>query len=104
MKRLFRGEAYRLTGYGIQERVDKKRHPNFVPIVSSVLFVPLVLFPQTPSSLSIKNKTATIEEMVFVFWVLGAKKYTVAGRAIGFAPEQPLHAVAIACSAFGILK
>ncbi|MDR1480316.1 MAG: hypothetical protein LBJ00_15380 [Planctomycetaceae bacterium] len=30
--------------------------------------------------------------------------YTVAGKAIGFAPEQPLHVVALACSASGILK
>jgi hypothetical protein len=30
--------------------------------------------------------------------------YTVAGRAIGFALEQPLHVVALACSAYGILK
>ncbi|MDR1480472.1 MAG: hypothetical protein LBJ00_16185 [Planctomycetaceae bacterium] len=30
--------------------------------------------------------------------------YTVAGRAIGFALEQPLHVVALACSALGILK
>jgi hypothetical protein len=30
--------------------------------------------------------------------------YTVAGRAIGFALEQPLHVVALACSASGILK
>ncbi|MDR1477766.1 MAG: hypothetical protein LBJ00_02365 [Planctomycetaceae bacterium] len=31
-------------------------------------------------------------------------QYTVAGKAIGFAPEQPLHVVALACSASGILK
>jgi hypothetical protein len=30
--------------------------------------------------------------------------YTVAGKAIGFAFEQPLHVVALACSASGILK
>jgi hypothetical protein len=30
--------------------------------------------------------------------------YTVAGRAIGFALEQPLHVVALACSASGISK
>jgi hypothetical protein len=30
--------------------------------------------------------------------------YTVAGRAIGFAPEQPLHVVALAYPASGILK
>ncbi|MDR1477390.1 MAG: hypothetical protein LBJ00_00430 [Planctomycetaceae bacterium] len=30
--------------------------------------------------------------------------YTVAGRAVGFALEQPLHVVALACSASGILK
>jgi hypothetical protein len=32
------------------------------------------------------------------------EKYTVAVRAIGFALEQPLHVVAIACSTSGILK
>jgi non-specific serine/threonine protein kinase len=32
------------------------------------------------------------------------KFYTVAGRAIGFALEQPLHVVALACSVSGILK
>jgi hypothetical protein len=32
------------------------------------------------------------------------KRYTVAGKAIGFALEQPLHVVALACSASGILK
>ncbi|MDR1479542.1 MAG: hypothetical protein LBJ00_11440 [Planctomycetaceae bacterium] len=31
-------------------------------------------------------------------------KYTVAGKAIGFALEQPLHVIALACSASGILK
>jgi hypothetical protein len=31
-------------------------------------------------------------------------RYTVAGKAIGFAPEQPLHVVALACPASGILK
>jgi hypothetical protein len=30
--------------------------------------------------------------------------YTVAGKAIGFAPEQSLRVVALACSASGILK
>jgi hypothetical protein len=30
--------------------------------------------------------------------------YTVAGKAIGFAHEQPLHVVALACPASGILK
>jgi hypothetical protein len=30
--------------------------------------------------------------------------YTVAGKAIGFAPEQPLQVVAFACSASGISK
>ncbi|MDR1479492.1 MAG: hypothetical protein LBJ00_11190 [Planctomycetaceae bacterium] len=30
--------------------------------------------------------------------------YTVAGKAIGFALEQPLHVVAFACSALGILR
>jgi hypothetical protein len=30
--------------------------------------------------------------------------YTIAGRAIGFTLEQPLHVVALACSALGILK
>ncbi|MDR1479059.1 MAG: hypothetical protein LBJ00_08960 [Planctomycetaceae bacterium] len=30
--------------------------------------------------------------------------YTVAGRAIGFALEQPCRVVALACSASGILK
>jgi ribosomal protein L28 len=30
--------------------------------------------------------------------------YTVAGKAIGFAPEQPLHVVALVCPASGILK
>jgi hypothetical protein len=30
--------------------------------------------------------------------------YTVAGKAIGFALEQPLHVVALACSASRILK
>jgi hypothetical protein len=30
--------------------------------------------------------------------------YTVAGRAVGFALEQPLHVVALACSASGILN
>ncbi|MDR1477625.1 MAG: hypothetical protein LBJ00_01650 [Planctomycetaceae bacterium] len=30
--------------------------------------------------------------------------YTVAGKAIGFALEQPLHVVTLACSASGILK
>jgi hypothetical protein len=30
--------------------------------------------------------------------------YTVAGRAVGFAIEQPLHVVAFACSASGISK
>jgi hypothetical protein len=29
---------------------------------------------------------------------------SVAGKAIGFAPEQPLHVVALACSASGMLK
>ncbi|MDR1479746.1 MAG: hypothetical protein LBJ00_12505 [Planctomycetaceae bacterium] len=37
----------------------------------------------------------------FIFYVL---YYTVAVRAIGFALEQPLHVVALACSASGILK
>jgi hypothetical protein len=32
------------------------------------------------------------------------KFYTVAGRAIGFALEQPLHVVTLACSASGILN
>ncbi|MDR1479969.1 MAG: hypothetical protein LBJ00_13625 [Planctomycetaceae bacterium] len=32
------------------------------------------------------------------------KFYTVAGRAIGFAPEQPLYVVALTCSALRILK
>ncbi|MDR1480476.1 MAG: hypothetical protein LBJ00_16205 [Planctomycetaceae bacterium] len=31
-------------------------------------------------------------------------QYTVAGRAIGFAREQPLHVVTRACSASRILK
>jgi hypothetical protein len=31
-------------------------------------------------------------------------KYTVAGKAISFAPEQPLHVVALAYSTSGILK
>jgi hypothetical protein len=31
-------------------------------------------------------------------------RYTVAGRAIGFALERPLHVVAFACSASGISK
>jgi hypothetical protein len=31
-------------------------------------------------------------------------RYTVVGKAIGFALEQPLHVVALACSASGILK
>jgi hypothetical protein len=30
--------------------------------------------------------------------------YTVAGKAVGFAHEQPLHVVALVCSAFRILK
>ncbi|MDR1480549.1 MAG: hypothetical protein LBJ00_16580 [Planctomycetaceae bacterium] len=30
--------------------------------------------------------------------------YTVAGRAIGFALEQPFHVVELACSASGIVK
>jgi hypothetical protein len=30
--------------------------------------------------------------------------YTVAGKAMGFALEQPLHVVTLACSASGILK
>ncbi|MDR1480918.1 MAG: hypothetical protein LBJ00_18490 [Planctomycetaceae bacterium] len=29
-------------------------------------------------------------------------KYTVAGKAIGFALEQPLHVVTLTCSASGI--
>jgi hypothetical protein len=37
------------------------------------------------------------EQKIFAF-------YTVAGRAIGFALEQPLHVVALACSASRILK
>jgi hypothetical protein len=32
------------------------------------------------------------------------KNYTVAGKVVGFAIEQPLHVVALACSALGILK
>jgi type II restriction enzyme len=32
------------------------------------------------------------------------ENYTVAGRAVGFALEQPLHVVTLACSALGILK
>jgi hypothetical protein len=34
----------------------------------------------------------------------GYGAYTVAGKVIGFAPEQPLHVVALAYSASGILK
>ncbi|MDR1479153.1 MAG: hypothetical protein LBJ00_09440 [Planctomycetaceae bacterium] len=30
--------------------------------------------------------------------------YTAAGKAMGFALEQPLHVVTLACSASGILK
>jgi hypothetical protein len=30
--------------------------------------------------------------------------YTVADKAIGFAPEQPLHIVALTCPVSGILK
>jgi hypothetical protein len=37
-----------------------------------------------------------------VLFTLG--QYTVAGRAIGFALEQPLHVVAFVCSALGISK
>ncbi|MDR1478597.1 MAG: hypothetical protein LBJ00_06610 [Planctomycetaceae bacterium] len=36
--------------------------------------------------------------------MLSGQWYTVAGKAIGFAPEQPLHVVALACPASGILK
>jgi hypothetical protein len=32
------------------------------------------------------------------------QRYTVAGKAIGFALEQPLHVVTLACPASGILK
>jgi hypothetical protein len=42
--------------------------------------------------------------MVISFFVVRRIFYTVAGRAIGFALEQPLHVVALACSASGILK
>ncbi|MDR1478102.1 MAG: hypothetical protein LBJ00_04090 [Planctomycetaceae bacterium] len=30
--------------------------------------------------------------------------HTVAGKAIGIAPEQPLHVIALACPASGISK
>jgi hypothetical protein len=33
-----------------------------------------------------------------------ATVYTVAGKAVGFAHEQPLHVVTLACPAFRILK
>jgi hypothetical protein len=39
-----------------------------------------------------------------VYFALKNNFYTVAGRAIGFALEQPLHVVTLACSASGILK
>ncbi|MDR1478948.1 MAG: hypothetical protein LBJ00_08395 [Planctomycetaceae bacterium] len=39
----------------------------------------------------------------FVLCVMSFE-YTVAGRAMGFAIEQPLHVVAFSCSASGILK
>ncbi|MDR1479644.1 MAG: hypothetical protein LBJ00_11960 [Planctomycetaceae bacterium] len=42
--------------------------------------------------------------MLFSFFHQFVKGYTVAGRAIGFALEQPLHVVALACPASGILK
>jgi hypothetical protein len=32
------------------------------------------------------------------------EKYTVAGKAIGFAPEQPLHVVGFACPALKQLE
>jgi exosortase/archaeosortase len=40
------------------------------------------------------------------FWGIwwSRKRYTVAGRAIGFALEQPLHVVTLTCSATWILK
>ncbi|MDR1290117.1 MAG: hypothetical protein LBK06_02835 [Planctomycetaceae bacterium] len=34
----------------------------------------------------------------------GVRNYTEAGKAIGFALEQPLHVVALPCSAWRILK
>ncbi|MDR1054034.1 MAG: hypothetical protein LBL39_07635 [Planctomycetaceae bacterium] len=33
-----------------------------------------------------------------------SSSYTVAGKAVGFAHEQPLHVVALACSALRISK
>jgi hypothetical protein len=41
---------------------------------------------------------------VFSFRNFKVAQYTVAGKAIGFALEQPLHAVAFACPTAGILK
>ncbi|MDR1479458.1 MAG: hypothetical protein LBJ00_11020 [Planctomycetaceae bacterium] len=44
-----------------------------------------------------QNYCSRVKELLFSW-------YTVAGKTIGFALEQPLHVVALACPASGILK
>ncbi|MDR1478311.1 MAG: hypothetical protein LBJ00_05150 [Planctomycetaceae bacterium] len=50
--------------------------------------------------MSLFTKILFAEKNYFEF----SRFYTVAGKAIGFALEQPLRVVALACSASGILK
>jgi hypothetical protein len=42
--------------------------------------------------------------ILFFMFIYVIVFYTVAGRAISFALEQPLHVVALACLVSGILK
>ncbi|MDR1477602.1 MAG: hypothetical protein LBJ00_01535 [Planctomycetaceae bacterium] len=50
-----------------------------------------------------RQKTKSVQIICNLSWQK-ISGYTVAGRAIGFALEQPVHVAALACSAIGILK
>ncbi|MDR1480772.1 MAG: hypothetical protein LBJ00_17745 [Planctomycetaceae bacterium] len=70
--------------------------------VSPVYFVGLIHFVGLRST--VKRLLCPIRHCPKIKLPLVPQRYTVAGRAIGFALEQPLHVVALACSASEILK
>ncbi|MDR1479816.1 MAG: hypothetical protein LBJ00_12860 [Planctomycetaceae bacterium] len=76
-------------------------YPNFIVRAAYLIYT----LCTSNSSLSNHNCTKpSLKSQQHPTLLPTSLQYTVAGKAIGFALEQPLHVVALACPALGIFK
>ncbi|MDR1290629.1 MAG: hypothetical protein LBK06_05455 [Planctomycetaceae bacterium] len=61
-------------------------------------------FAQNTIKFAVPKQSRTKSELTQFGIASNAKKYTEAGKAIGFAFEQPLHVVVLPCSAWRIFS